>query len=223
MCSHYQAIKERERYFRHFGVEPPNEIGKYDVWPGYTATFIRRPTEADVGDEAVPGREAMPGLFGLIPHWSTDTTIGRRTFNARSETVAGKPSFREAWKKGNHCVVPLDAFFEPDWRSGKAIPTRIARADGQPMGIAGLWSAWKSPKGLVHSFTMLTINADQHPLMCQFHKPVDEKRMVVILPQDSYDYWLEATPENSMEFMRPFPADQLQAGVEIPAQPSPLA
>jgi putative SOS response-associated peptidase YedK len=70
---------------------------------------------------------------------------------------------------------------------------------------------------------MLTINADQHALMCQFHKPVDEKRMVVILPQDSYDHWLEATPEKSMEFMRQFPADQLQAGVEISAQPSPLA
>jgi putative SOS response-associated peptidase YedK len=137
MCSHYQAIKERERYARHFGVEPPIEIGKHDVWPGYAATFIRRPTEADVGDEAVPEREAMPGLFGLIPHWSTDATIGRRTFNARSETVASKPSFREAWKKGNHCVIALDAFFEPDWRSGKAIPTRIARADGQPMALRG--------------------------------------------------------------------------------------
>jgi putative ABC transport system substrate-binding protein len=153
MCSHYQAIKERERYARHFGVESPIEIGKHDVWPGYASTFIRRPTESDVGDEAVPEREAMPGLFGLIPHWSTDATIGRRTFNARSETVASKPSFREAWKKGSHCVIPLDVFFEPDWRTGKAIPTRIARADGQPMGIAGLWSAWKSPKGLVHTVT----------------------------------------------------------------------
>ena len=130
----------------------------------------------------------MPGLFGLIPHWSIDATIGRRTFSARSETVASKPSFREAWKNAQHCIVPAEAIFEPDWRSGKAIPTRISKADGEPMGIAGLWSSWKSPKGIVHSFTMLTINADGHDLMTQFHKPVDEKRMVVILPPDSYDH-----------------------------------
>ena len=81
MCSHYQGIKERERYRRMFGVDPPDDRGKYDVWPGYAATFIRRPREADVGDEAVPEREVLVGQFGLIPHWATDTTIGRRTFN----------------------------------------------------------------------------------------------------------------------------------------------
>ena len=220
MCSHYQAIKARERYARHFGVEPPVDIGKYDIWPGYAATFIRRPKGADVDDEAVPDRESMPGLFGLIPHWSTDATIGRRTFNARSETVASKPSFRDAWKYAQHCIVPLDAFFEPDWRSGKAIPTRISMADGEPMGIAGLWSSWKSPKGVIHSFTMLTINAVGHDLMCQFHKPVDEKRMVVILPPDSYGHWLRAKPEQSMDFMRQYPADRLLAGAEPPMQRS---
>lgn len=220
MCSHYQAIKARERYARHFGVEPPADIGKYDIWPGYAATFIRRPKEADVDDEAVPDREAMPGLFGLIPHWSTDAIIGRRTFNARSETVASKPSFRDAWKYAQHCIVPLDAFFEPDWRSGKAIPTRISMADGEPMGIAGLWSSWKSPKGVIHSFTMLTINAVGHDLMCQFQKPVGEKRMVVILPPDSYGHWLRAKPEQSMDFMRQYPADRLLAGAEPPMQRS---
>ena len=202
MCSHYQAIKERERYLRHFGVEPPADIGKHDVWPGYAATFIRRPKEADVGDDAVPDREALPGLFGLIPHWSIDATIGRRTFNARSETVASKPSFREAWKNAQHCIIPVDAFFEPDWRSSKAVPTRISSADGDPLGIAGLWSSWKSPKGTTHSFTMLTINADGHELMCQFHKPVDEKRMGVILPPDSYDHWLKAYHQRDFDIVR---------------------
>lgn len=151
MCSHYQGIKERERYRRMFGVDPPDDIGKYDVWPGYAATFIRRPREADVGDEAVPEREALVGQFGLIPHWATDTTIGRRTFNCRSETASSKPSFRDAWKQGHRCIIPADAFFEPDWRTGKAIATRIANADGEPLGIAGLWSWWKSTKGRNHS------------------------------------------------------------------------
>ena len=102
MCSHYQALKERDKYFRYFGVEPPVEPGKHDVWPGYLGAFIRRHPNADVGDEAVPPREALAGLFGLVPHWSKDTKIARHTFNARSETVAEKPSFREAWKRAQH-------------------------------------------------------------------------------------------------------------------------
>src|SRR5665647_2924937 len=161
MCSHYQGIKERERYRRCFGVEPPADLGHHDLWPGYSGTFIRAHPHADVGDEAVPEREALPGLFGLVPHWSVDTKIAKATYNARSETVATLPSFRDAWRHGQRCIIPAEAFFEPDWRSGKAVPTRIARADGEPMGLAGLWSWWKSPKGeVVHSYAMLTINAD---------------------------------------------------------------
>ena len=208
---------------RHFGVMPPAKPGKFDVWPGYAATFIRRPRAAGVGDGALPQREALSGVFGLIPHWATDTKIGRRTYNARSETVAVKPSFRDAWKNAQHCIIPADAFFEPDWRTGKAVATRISRADGEPMGLAGLWSIWKSPQGLLHSFTRLNINADEHDLMCRFHKPADEKRMVVILPPDSYDHWLRATPQQSMEFMRPYPADRMQAGIEPPGQRPLLA
>ena len=82
------------------------------------------------------------------------------------------------------------------------------------MGIAGLWSSWKSPKGeAVLSFTMLTINAQEHALMQQFHKPADEKRMVVVLPPDRYQDWLKAKPEQSMGFMKMFPADRLESAV----------
>lgn len=212
MCSHYQALKERERYQRYFGVAPPPDMGKHDLWPGYVGSFIRRHPQADVGDEAVPVREALTGLFGLVPHWSPDTKITRFTYNARSETVANKPSFREAWKHDQHCIVPADAFYEPDWRGGRPIPTRIARADGAPLGIAGLWSWWKSPQGeVVHSYTMLTINASEHPLMRLLHKPADEKRMVVILPEDRYDDWLQSGPDHGRAFFRPFPAEQLVA------------
>lgn len=212
MCSHYQALKERERYRRHFGVEPPPEPGKLDLWPGYLGSFIRRHPHADVGDDAVPEHEALNGLFGLVPHWATDAKITRSTYNARSETVAEKPSFRDAWKRGQHCIIPADAIYEPDWRSGKAVATRIERTDGEPMGIAGLWSSWKSPKGeTVYSYTMLTINAEGHALMRQFHKPVDEKRMVVILPPERYRAWLCASSEHSMPFMQPLAAEMLRA------------
>ena len=219
MCSHYQGIKERERYIRAFGVEPPADLGKHDLWPGYAGTFIQRHPYADVGDAAVPAREVLPGLFGLVPHWSPDTKITSHTYNARSETVASKPSFRDAWRKNQHCIIPADAIFEPDWRSGKAIPTGIARADGAPMGIAGLWSSWKLPNGeQLFSYTMLTINADAHPLIRLMHKPLDEKRMVVILPDDRYDDWLRADSVQARHFLQPYPADQLTASSPEPAR-----
>ncbi len=212
MCSHYQAIKERERFFRLFGVYPPDPDGKYDMWPGYTGVMVRRPDTRDAGDDAVPAVEAVTGLFGLLPHWAKDAKLARNTFNARSETVHEKPSFRDAWRRNQHCIIGADAIFEPDWRSGKAVPTRIARADGEPMGIAGLWSWWRSPEGHgVHSFTMLTINADTHALMRNMHRPHEEKRMVVILPRAAFDAWLDAPMHQSMDLLQPFAADKLVA------------
>ena len=217
MCSHYESVRDRQILKRHFQLDDIPESGKWDMWPGYLGPFIRRHEFADVGDEAVPEREVLQGSFGLIPHWATDTKIARQTYNARSETVAVKPSYRDAWKKGHHCIIPADALYEPDWRSGKAIPTRISRADGEPMGIAGLWSWWKSPKGdVLHSYTMLTINADEHPLMKQFHKPSDEKRMVVILPENRYDEWLRATADQSAAFMKLYPSEALESSTSIP-------
>lgn len=219
MCAHYESVSDKALLKKHFGVELPSELARRDVWPGYMSTFIRRHEHADVGDEAVPEREALLGCFGLIPHWATDDKIARHTYNARSETVAEKPSFRDAWKKTRHCIIPAQSFFEPDWRSGKAIPARIGLTDGSPMGIAGLWSSWKSPKGeMVFSFTMLTINADQHPVMNAFHKPTDEKRMVVILPPERYDDWLTAPAQQSAEFLTPYPASGMTAHGAEPAQ-----
>jgi putative SOS response-associated peptidase YedK len=209
MCSHYESVKDHNLLKSHFGVDAIPDGMKEDLWPGYMGVFVRN-TEA--GTE----REMILGSFGLIPHWSPDTKIARSTYNARSETVAEKPSYRDAWRLGRRCIIPAEAFYEPDWRTGKAIQTRIARADGKPMGIAGLWTGWKSPNGdILRSYTMLTINADTHPLMCQFHKPTDEKRMVVILPEGSYGDWLGCLGEESREFLREFPAELLVAGTKF--------
>jgi putative SOS response-associated peptidase YedK len=211
MCSHYQAFQERERFMRRFGIEPPAQSGKLDMWPGYLGPFIRKHPHGDVGDEAVPATEALNGLFGLVPHWATDTKITKSTYNCRSETAGEKPSFRDSYKRNQRCIIPAQAIYEPDWRSGKAVSTRIEQVDGKPLGIAGLWSTWKSPKGdLIYSFTMLTINAQSHPLMNQFHKPADEKRMVAILPPERYQEWLDAK-HDIQEFMQPYDAQQLLA------------
>lgn len=211
MCSHYQGLKAQEKFLRYFGAKPPQEAGKHDLWPGYLGAFVRRHPHADVGDEAVPHSESLNGLFGLVPHWATDTKITKSTYNCRSETAATKPSFRDAYKRNQRCIIPADAIYEPDWRSGKAIATRIESTSKEPLGIAGLWSNWNSADGTwVYSYTMLTINADAHPLMNQFHKPTDEKRMVAILAAEQYEAWLSATTD-LMKFMVPYPAEKLQA------------
>ena len=217
MCSHYQAVEDARRLEKEFGVKLIVPAGKSDIWPGYKASFIRVHPHADSGDDAVPSLECLTGLFGLVPHWAKDIKACRHTFNSRSETAAQKPSFRDAWRRRQRCIIPAEAIYEPDWRSGKAVATRIARADGEPMGIAGLWSSWQSPAGeFVLSFTMLTINAQDHSLMQRFHKPDDEKRMVVILPTQRYHDWLNANVEHGMAFMKPIAADLL---MDAPFQP----
>ena len=87
------------------------------------------------------------------------------------------------------------------------------------MGLAGIWTGWRSPDGrIVRSYSMLTINADDHPLMKQFHKPQDEKRMVVILPEDRYQDWLQASPQQSWNFLLSWPADELTSAQSRPEQ-----
>ena len=209
MCSHYEAPTPNQLAAA-FGIEDDQQ-GKLDLWPGYIGPFLRRVAEGVEQEGERVGLDLLSGSFGLIPRWSKDSKIARRTYNARSETVAEKPSFRNAWRRAQHCIIPAAAIYEPDWRSGKAVPTRIARADGEVMGIAGLWEEWRDPAThqVLLSYTMLTVNADTHAFMRNYHRPEDEKRMVVILPRGLYRDWLNAPAEASGDFMRRYPAERL--------------
>ena len=186
------------------------------------APIIRRPPERDSGDDAVPDLEIVNAHFGLLPGFAKDIKYGLRTYNARAETVDQLASFKNAWAKGRHCIIPAEAIYEPDWRTGKFIPTRITRSDGETLGVAGLWQPWRSPAGeWVNSFTMLTINADTHAIFKELHRPdpkrppdKQDKRMVVILNEDAYGAWLEAPAERSMNFLSRYPADRLLAEAE---------
>lgn len=211
MCSHYDPVLNRVSLKKYFGADDLPLGLKASLWPGYIGPFIRKHEHADVGDEAVPFNELMVGSFGMIPHWAKDDKVARRTYNARSETVHEKTSFRDAWRLARHCIIPAEAIFEPDWRTGKAVPTCIVRTDDKPMGIAGLWTGWNNPATgqVLRSFTMLTVNADEHPFMRNYHKPEDEKRMVVILQDEDYADWLEAPPEESRHFLKQYPAESM--------------
>jgi putative SOS response-associated peptidase YedK len=147
----------------------------------------------------------LPGTFGLLPHWA-EPKLAKMTYNARSETVAEKPSFRTAWRHRQLAVIPVQAFFEPCYESGKAVRWRIEREDGKPFGLAGLWESRTTKDGdPAWSFTMLTINADEHPVMHRFHKPGDEKRSVVVLEDDAWMAWLKADREEGVRgFLQQF-------------------
>ena len=102
------------KHFQTFLTDRPKVPLKADVFPGYAAPFIQRPAEWESGDEAVPAREALRTLFGLLPHWCEDTKLTKSTYNSRSETVVTKPALRDACKKAQHCIIPADAFYKPD-------------------------------------------------------------------------------------------------------------
>lgn len=201
MCARYHSVLDAARLKQFFKSRIACDIAgpKPDVFPGYRAPFIRKPPEREGGDDAVPDCEALVGLFGLLPHWAKDEKLTKSTTT---------PAARR-WQSSPRSGTP-----------GGAPSTRIARADGKPMGIAGLWSRWRSTGGGqdVHSFTMMTINADTHPLMCRYHRPGEEKRTIVILREEDFDAWLDAPVDRSMEFMRQWPPDALTADSPLAAR-----
>jgi putative SOS response-associated peptidase YedK len=162
----------------------------------------------------------MKACFGLIPYWSNDTKIARMTYNARSETASEKPSFRQAWSRRQWCLVPMECFYEPNYESGRSVRWRIERRDHEPFLVAGLWDRWVAPatSEVVFSFSMLTINADSHPLMRQFHRPGEEKRSLVVVDDARIDDWLTAAPDQARALLKPVDPDVFSTRPE-PAPP----
>lgn len=148
-------------------------------------------------------RVVEDGQFGLLPHFAKELAYGRRTYNARSETVATLPSFRHAWAGGQRCIVPAEAIYEPCYETGGAVRWRIQQPGAAPIGIAGIYRRWRGPDGLdLFTFAMLTCNADGHPLFQRMHKPGAEKRMVVILDPSEYDRWLQCPTAEALSMCR---------------------
>ena len=190
MCTNFTPTRNNTWVKTHFGVDIPDAEYPIEAYPGYPAPIIVKSHQN--------GRIAS-GLakFGLIPSWAKDDKISRHTYNARAETVHEKPSYRTAWRLRRLGIALLDNFYEPSYTSGKAERWEIKLASQQPLGIASLWDTWTDTQSgeLITSFTMLTINADAHPVMKQFHKPEDEKRTPLILATNQFNDWLNADPQ----------------------------
>jgi len=130
--------------------------------------------------------------WGLLPSWAKDASFGSKTFNARAETVASKPSFRSAFKT-RRLLIPVDGFYEWDRRAaGKPQPHFFSRRDGAPLVFAGLFEYWRDPQEpdapVVQTATVITTSAGAD---------IDEihDRMPVVLEQQSFDLWLSEDPD----------------------------
>ncbi len=149
--------------------------------------------------------------WGLIPARSPDPSPGSRLFNARAETVATRPAFRDAFDRHRLAVV-ADGFFE--WRKGpgnRRQPHYFHRADGQPLAFAGLWADWRDPRPeaadrpAVRSCTIITTAASAD--MDGVHD-----RMPVVLARDLLDMWVDpagADPDELTALLRPTPPGTL--------------
>jgi len=210
MCTNFTPTRNGQWVKEHLGAELPLQAYPVEAYPGYLAPVAQRDRQQ--------GARCSLARFGLIPHWAKDVRLGRKTYNARTETVQEKPSYRTAWKSRQFAIALLNDFFEPCWESGRAERWCIRRADGQPMGVASIWDRWVEPGTgeVITSFSMLTVNADGHPVMGRLHRPGDEKRSVVVLEPERFQSWLDADPAAAMAYCS-VPAD----GV-LTASPAPV-
>ncbi len=148
-------------------------------------------------------------LWGLIPSWSKDPKIGSRLINARAETLAEKPSFRNAFKR-RRCLVLADGFFEWMSQPGQKskIPMYIQLVNQRPFAFAGLWEQWFSPDGSeIRSCTIITTEPNE--LVRTIHN-----RMPVILDEADIKTWLqtgEVEPRQLSRLLVPFAAEQMAA------------
>jgi putative SOS response-associated peptidase YedK len=216
MTAHSESVQNAAMYPDAFDVAAPEIAFGCDLWPRKLGVFVRNAPAVEGAElDAKPVRELAVGQFGFVPQWVKSASDAKlrstKMVNARSETVTTSNNFRDAWLAGQRCIVPMMAFFEDDWRSGKAVPTRITRVDGKPMGVAGIWERWAKDGTEIISFTLLTVNANSHALLHRYQQNGNEKRMPVILGEGAYDAWLNTKPEKAREFMRAYSAQLLTA------------
>jgi len=148
--------------------------------------------------------------WGLVPSWAKDPAIGNRMINARSETVAEKPSFRTAWKHRRRCLVLTDGFYEwqkPADGKGPKIPHAIEMADGRPFGFAGLWERWGSEDDPLFTCTILTTDANE------LVKPIHDRMPVILGDAEEWDAWVDPdVPSDELDgLLRPYPSEELHA------------
>jgi putative SOS response-associated peptidase YedK len=202
VCGRYSLATPAQSDMRgRFGLGESLEVRqRYNIAPGDDVVTV---TTSKAGE---PRGELL--RWGLVPFWAKDPKVGYKMINARAETVADKPAFRDALKT-HRCLIVADGFYE--WqanpggpRSGRKQPFHITRADGAPFAFAGLWATWTAPDG-VQLRTCAIVTTDANDALRDIHA-----RMPVILPgRDAEEAWMDhATPVAALpELLAPLPGD----------------
>jgi putative SOS response-associated peptidase YedK len=200
MCGRYSftlppdAIRALFRVMTGLNLQP-----RYNIAPTQEAPVI--------GLDEAGARALKMFRWGLIPRWSKTPPSGAPMINARAETIAEKPAFRDAFHK-RRCLVPADGFYE--WRKDKSAgdrrPWRILATDRPAFAFAGIWEAWRDPAAagaIIRSFAIVTTDANAR--IAEIHD-----RMPVILRAEDEDSWLAAeTPaERLLAMLAPYPAER---------------
>lgn len=201
MCGRFALYSAPETLSRRFETETiPGMEPRYNIAPTQTIPIVRD----EDGD-----RYFALVRWGLIPHWAKDMKIGYSTINARAETVAEKPMFRDAFRR-RRCLIPANGFYE--WQAIAGSKTKqpwfIALRNHEPMAFAGLWERWRSPEGEdLESCTIIVTNANE------IMQPIHD-RMPVILAPKAWNAWLEPDVQNTgglQDLLKPYPAEDMVA------------
>ncbi|NUL82830.1 MAG: SOS response-associated peptidase [Armatimonadetes bacterium] len=188
MCGRFALCATANELARQFRLDLAFEIEpRYNISPAEPVLAVR------IND--AKQRELTHLVWGLIPFWAKDPTIGYKMFNARSETAWEKPSFKGAMRH-KRCLIPASGFYEWKKEGSKKQPYLISMTDSPLMGLGGLYDRWHSPDGsLIESCAILTMEPNE--LVAQAHD-----RMPVIIHPDDYDAWLSPDLQRANEVDR---------------------
>lgn len=176
MCGRYVLSSTGERIAEHFGLAQATPVApRYNIAPTQQAPVVRVARSGE--------RELVVLRWGLVPFWAKDLAVGQRQINARAESLATRPAYREAFRR-RRCLVPATGFYE--WKPGprRKQPYLCRLPSGGLFAFAGLWESWRSPEGeVVQTFAIVT--ADASDAIRALHD-----RMPVIVPESEYEAWL---------------------------------
>ena len=191
MCGRYALTSPPEVIAERFNLLWVRDVSAhYNITPSQTIPVVR---------DTEKGRELALLKWGLIPSWAKDAAIGAKLINARAETLADKPAFRNAFRR-RHCLVPADAFYEWKAVGGRKQPYAIRMADKKLFGMAGLWEHWVNADGeIIETCTIITVDANE--LVGELHE-----RMPLIIQPGDYGAWLDSAYPKAQDLLKPFPA-----------------
>ncbi len=197
MCGRFSISKEKDEIEDRFEIhiDPAMFSKTYNAAPSQTLPIITNTAP----------EQASFHKWGLIPHWAKDESNGNKLINARGETIAEKPSFRDAAEK-RRCLVITDGFYEWQRSGSKKQPYRITLADESLFTFAGLWESWSAPDGRdVRTFTIIT--TEPNGLMKPIHK-----RMPVMLTPENERVWISDEPlEKVLHLLKPYDEKEMNA------------